>query len=190
MKHSRASHKGFTLIELLVVIAIIGILSSVVLASLSTARSRGSDAAVKRALTEARTQAELFYAANGNRYSAPPLSPAETTTNVCNPAALVSGVRGAYAQFKSAADAAGVSAANIYTAYNSAGAAGRATCHACPPGITAGLCGGLNSNAWAAEVPLKTGGFWCVDSSGFNGHNPAVGADSGSRLASGDTRCL
>lgn len=53
--------KGFTLIELLVVIAIIGILSSVVLASLNTARGKGANAAVKSNLSNLRAQAELFY---------------------------------------------------------------------------------------------------------------------------------
>jgi len=61
--------KGFTLIELLVVIAIIGILSSVVLASLNSARAKGSDAAVKSGLANMRAQAELFYDGNGQSYA-------------------------------------------------------------------------------------------------------------------------
>ncbi len=60
--------RGFTLIELLVVIAIIGILSSVVLASLTTARTRGTAAAVQNEMSNMRAQAELYYSTNGNKY--------------------------------------------------------------------------------------------------------------------------
>lgn len=57
--------KGFTLIELLVVIAIIGIISSVVIASLSNARDKSDNATIKHNMSNMRPQAELFYASAG-----------------------------------------------------------------------------------------------------------------------------
>lgn len=66
---TKSQTRGFTLIELLVVIAIIGILASVVLASLNSARDKGEDAAIKSNLNNARAQAELFYDNNNRTYT-------------------------------------------------------------------------------------------------------------------------
>jgi prepilin-type N-terminal cleavage/methylation domain-containing protein len=55
------SAKGFTLIELLVVIAIIGLLASIVLTSLSSAKGKGGDAKVQTQLKQLYTQIEKDY---------------------------------------------------------------------------------------------------------------------------------
>lgn len=59
-------NRGFTLIELLVVIAIIGVLSSVVLVSLNTARARARDAEVRTELAQIRTAVQLYYTQTGS----------------------------------------------------------------------------------------------------------------------------
>lgn len=62
----KSFNRGFTLIELLVVIAIIGILAGVVIASLSNARLKSRDTAIKANLSNIRTQAEFIFAETGN----------------------------------------------------------------------------------------------------------------------------
>lgn len=79
--------KGFTLIELLVVISIIGLLSSIVLASLSTTRVKASDAAIKENLRGIIASSEIEYSTLGYVYN--------TTGNAINSttcSTLLSGV--------------------------------------------------------------------------------------------------
>lgn len=97
--------RGFTLIELLVVISIIGILASVVLVSLNSARNRGADAAIKGNISGIRTQAELTYDTS-NSYA----TVCANATNAINAAKSAAGV-------------------STVTTFDAIGATGVATCN-------------------------------------------------------------
>ncbi len=145
--------RGFTLIELLVVIAIVGVLSSVVLASLNSAREKGADAAIMSNLGGAQAQSDLFFDTNNNSY----MSNA-TTGNICYSTGAVNGIPGVYKLVKAAAEAYGGPSKTVDSVNNNAGAWNKASCHS-------------SVNAWAAAVPLKSSTasatkLYCVDSTG------------------------
>lgn len=130
--------KGFTLIELLVVIAIIGLLSSVVLASLSSARTTSRAAAVKASMKQIQSQMEVLRNVT-TAYGNIDTQGANITCTVAGPLADPKIV-----QIR--ADIVAKGGTNIACGSNVAA-----------PG---------NDTAWAIGVTLPGGGSWCVDSSG------------------------
>lgn len=140
-----STRRGFTLIELLVVIAIIGILSAVVLASLNTARSKGTDAAIKSNLVTIQTQAELYYDNNSNAYGT---AAAGTASTACTAA----GIAGMFTDTTIKAAVTAASTAYGGTAYASS------------------RCAIGTGTSYAVAHKLKNGGtkWWCVDSTGVS----------------------
>jgi prepilin-type N-terminal cleavage/methylation domain-containing protein len=149
--------RGFTLIELLVVIAIIGILSSVVLASLTSARARSKDTAIKTQLAQVRSQAELFHTLHGS-YIGVGVGGADDSPGECLNTSSSSFV----AKFPGTMLDTSVSG-NV-NALVSAANANRGTDY----GIR--MYCGVQHDRWAFAIPLNapSSGMngWCVDSTG------------------------
>ncbi|OHB24232.1 MAG: hypothetical protein A2542_02495 [Parcubacteria group bacterium RIFOXYD2_FULL_52_8] len=141
---SYSTSKGFTLIELLVVIAIIGILSSVVLASLNSARQKGADAAIKSDLSGIRSQAEIYRDDQTNQdYGSYTLGNCITSVagSVFADPSVANGLKHAIAQ--NGGDNTGASATNAVCVASTA------------------------TKAYAASVKLRSSSaYWCVDSTG------------------------
>jgi prepilin-type N-terminal cleavage/methylation domain-containing protein len=156
--------RGFTLIELLVVIAIVGILASIVLASLGTVRQKGSDAVIQGNLSSIRTQAEVYATVNGNSYGAQSLTTVGRNTSC--------GSAGMWAD--------GTIARATKGATNQAG-------------VAASMAGGSNvaavcyssASAWFVAVVLNSDNTlaWCVDNAG------KVGTTTVASVTNGLTAC-
>lgn len=164
------NNKGFTLIELLVVIAIIGILSSIVLASLSSARNKGKDASAKASVSSVRGSAEIYYNSGTNTYGT--VSGGTNATNACVDADVVKLLEAARVQ---------VGGATPYTNQiaNTSWASITTT-----PGCTVGLAGG----SYLATVKLNDGSVMCVDSSG-NAINVTAAPGGYAAATSGAVKC-
>jgi len=154
----KSSTKGFTLIELLVVIAIIGILASIVLASLDTARKKGRDARRVSDLKQIQLALELYADSNNGNFPAVPSGGVAIDTNATMIAALVTAPNNYIAVIPKDPQS------NSYT-YGSVASDGTTAC-------IAGNCAGfvLRSANMESTIPIgdwvgTAGGVSCVNAS-------------------------
>jgi general secretion pathway protein G len=156
---------GFTLIELLVVIAIIGVLASVVLASLSTARNKGNDVGVLANVDSMATQAAIYQGNNNSSYGT--YDNGSGGPKAC-PKAPATGSAVFYDPTMEHAIAAAIT--------DSAG--GTALCYA------ANTIYAVAVSRPAAVVPTKSY-FWCTDSTGTKCGNDGNNGDGATPIVNG-----
>ncbi len=90
MLNNKKTKKAFTLIEVLMVIAIIGVLSSIVLVSVSGVTKKARDAIRKSDLDQISNALEIYQTSHDGRY--PAISGTfETSMGICNPVSNCTG---------------------------------------------------------------------------------------------------
>jgi len=151
--------KAFTLIELLVVIAIIGILSGLIIVSMSGAQNAAKDARIKADMDQMRSAAEIFKLSNSSY-----ILTADLTGATACPSSGTSFLYGT----------GGTDGAALCTDVQSQGSGT----------LTINISSSSSSPKYCVQKVLPGGSTWCVDSTGAAG--TTAGCSATFTCATGD----
>lgn len=162
IKMIKKSSKGFTLIELLVVIAIIGILSSIVLVSLGTARGKARDAKRTAELRQLSTALTLYFDNVGYYVTTP--AAGECASTLVSPGAACP-----VFSWNTSPDTSNVLLTGNYVSQPFKGVAPVANDYRYMTGVLGGAPSAYRASVFL-EQPTANGQYYCIDSTGKAGN--------------------